>query len=172
MRRNVEIKAKVRDLQSLRALAEEISDSGPNVIEQEDTFFNCTNGHLKLRKFSDTKGELLFYRRDGARGLQECKYIVSVTKDPDTLGELLINAFKSRGIVRKKRTVFLAGQTRIHLDEVQDLGEFVELEVVLVPGQSINEGMSIAESLMKQLGITKDELIDKSYIDLMTQSNV
>ncbi|MCI0529102.1 MAG: class IV adenylate cyclase, partial [Nitrospira sp.] len=72
-----------------------------------------------------------------------------------------------RGTVRKKRRVFMVGQTRIHLDQVEGLGNFVELEVVLKDGQCGAEGMRICEKLMKSLGIAEDDLIEGAYIDLL-----
>ena len=59
MKRNIEIKARLRDFDSIIKRVEEIADNGPVIIEQEDTFFNCSRGRLKLRKFSDSKGELI-----------------------------------------------------------------------------------------------------------------
>ena len=59
------------------------------------------------------------------------------------------------------------GQTRVHLDEVEGLGTFVELEVVLRPDQSPAEGTLIATGLMKKLGISDDQLVDRAYLDLL-----
>jgi len=59
------------------------------------------------------------------------------------------------------------GNTRIHLDEVENLGSFLELEVALNSGQKVNEGIAIANNLMKKLGVSKKDLIDKAYIDLL-----
>jgi adenylate cyclase class IV len=59
------------------------------------------------------------------------------------------------------------GQTRIHLDDVCGLGKFVEIEVVLSPGQTTSEGIDIAHSLMRRLGISESDLIDAAYIDML-----
>ena len=61
---------------------------------------------------------------------------------------MLSRALGVRGAVRKLRTVYIAGQTRIHLDDVEDLGQFVELEVVLESGQSNADGVKIAHDLI------------------------
>jgi adenylate cyclase class IV len=61
----------------------------------------------------------------------------------------------------------MVGQTRIHLDDVQGLGKFIELEVVLNHGQSDADGNAIAESLMHKLGINPMDLIDTAYMDLL-----
>jgi len=61
----------------------------------------------------------------------------------------------------------LVGQTRIHIDEVEGLGSFLELEVVLQEGQQPEEGMAIATALMEKLGVKKKDLIAGAYIDLI-----
>jgi predicted adenylyl cyclase CyaB len=72
-----------------------------------------------------------------------------------------------RGVVRKKRTLYLVGQTRLHLDEVEGLGEFVELEVVLRHGQSDLEGQQIARELMTRLAIREQDLLEGAYMDML-----
>ena len=76
-------------------------------------------------------------------------------------------AYGIRGIVRKTRYLYLVGQTRIHLDDVEGLGQFMELEVVLKEEQSNEEGQKIAEDLMSALGVERGDLIDGAYMDLL-----
>ena len=71
------------------------------------------------------------------------------------------------GVVRKRRWLYMVGQTRVHLDRVEGLGEFVELEVVLRPDQAEGEGVAIAQDLMARLGIAEGQLVEMAYIDLM-----
>jgi predicted adenylyl cyclase CyaB len=59
------------------------------------------------------------------------------------------------------------GNTRVHLDEVEGLGSFLELEVMLGPGQSEQEGQAIAQELMAQLGVEESDLIEGAYMDLL-----
>jgi len=73
-------------------------------------------------------------------------------------------------IDRPGRHLFLVGQTRIHLDEVAGLGNFLELEVVLQEGQRAEDGMAIANELMEKLGVKKKDLVGKAYIDLISQN--
>ena len=167
MNRNVEIKARVFDLTSIRARAEAIADSGPVLIEQVDTFFEGRNGRLKLREFPGENGELIYYDRPDSVGPTESQYIRAASSDPGELREALSRALGVKAVVRKRRTLYLTGQTRIHLDEVEGLGQFVELEVVLRPEQSTADGIQVAEDLMEKLGITSDSLLDKAYVDLL-----
>src|SRR5687767_14220176 len=127
---NVEIKARVQDSAGIRARAEALASTSSQLIEQEDTFFVVPRGRLKLRILSSISAELIYYEREDRAGPKESRYSVFHTSEPDSLKALLQMSLGIRGIVRKQRTLYLVGQTRIHLDEVEGLGSFVELEVV------------------------------------------
>ncbi|UCG58123.1 MAG: class IV adenylate cyclase [Phycisphaerales bacterium] len=170
MKRNVEIKARLADPGAIRELVEQIADEGPAVIEQEDTFFHCERGRLKLRKFSESRGELIYYDRSDSTGPSECRYLICPTSEPASLIEILSRALGVRGVVRKRRTLYMVGQTRVHLDEVKQLGQFLELEVVLACEQSTSDGERIAERLMGRLGIKESDLIETAYIDLLDEA--
>ena len=172
MARNIEIKARIESIESVFPKAAGIADEGPIEIVQDDTFFLCENGRLKLRAFSENEGELIFYRRSDRIGPKECFYLVSPTNSPGTLCETLSLAYGRAGRVRKKRTLFLAGRTRIHLDRVEGLGDFLELEVVLEDGEPIESGEAVAEDLMAKLGIRPDQLIEGAYVDLLASVTV
>jgi predicted adenylyl cyclase CyaB len=170
MKRNVEIKAKAADLAAVREVVQGFAERGPLVLEQEDTFFVCARGRLKLRRFVDCgTAELIYYERPESAGPKESRYIVHPTADPDGLRDVLSAALDVRGVIRKRRTVYHVGSTRVHLDEVEGLGAFVELEVVLRPGQDSSEGAAIAHALMAQFGISPSQLIDVAYIDLVPE---
>jgi predicted adenylyl cyclase CyaB len=83
------------------------------------------------------------------------------------LRELLSDALGVRGVINKIREVYLAGRTRIHLDRVEGLGEFIELEVVLEEHENVAAGMAEANSLMEALGIAESDLIASAYADLL-----
>ena len=86
------------------------------------------------------------------------------------LAQVLLSSFGISGRVKKHRTLYLAGRTRIHLDRVEGLGEFVELEVVLAQDESPAAGIREAHSLMAQLGITEQQLIAGAYLDLIARA--
>jgi predicted adenylyl cyclase CyaB len=69
--------------------------------------------------------------------------------------------------VRKQRTLFLAGRTRIHLDRVEGLGDFLELEVVLAEGEPADAGVREARALMHALGVESSQLVEGAYVDLL-----
>jgi predicted adenylyl cyclase CyaB len=163
--RNVEIKARVADREALLRRAQAIATEGPVEIAQDDTFFRCDNGRLKLRMFADDRGELIFYRRADTPGPKESFYLRSPTSAPATLRESLALAYGIAGRVRKTRTLYLVGRTRIHVDRVEGLGDFMELEVVLADGESVDAGMREAENLMAMLGIDASPLVTGAYVD-------
>lgn len=169
MSRNVEIKARLESIEELLPRVKAIADSGPTEIAQDDTFFSCPNGRLKLRAFSETSGELIFYRRSDSAGPKESFYFISPTASPNTLRETLSLAYGERGRVRKHRTLFVLGRTRIHLDKVVGLGDFLELEVVLSEDESAETGVEIAHELLARLGISSTQLIEGAYLDLLRQ---
>jgi predicted adenylyl cyclase CyaB len=70
-------------------------------------------------------------------------------------------------VVRKKRWLYRVGQTRIHLDEVEGLGTFLELEVMLRPDESEGDGRATAATLMARLGIRESDLVPGAYMDLL-----
>lgn len=167
MQSNIEVKARVGDLERVETIASTLSDKPCEVLHQEDTFFNTPQGRLKLRQFGDRPGELIYYERPDQGEAKQSHYLIYPTAVPKELGQLLAAALGQRVVVKKTRHLYLAGQTRIHLDRVEGLGEFVELEVVLQPGQDPEEGYRIAQGLMEQLGIQPDQLVAGAYADLL-----
>lgn len=165
---NIEIKARANHFERQKQLAEDLSDSPAKQITQDDTFYRIPQGRLKLRVLSGGEGELIHYERDDSTGPKTSTYSIYSTKSPESLHATLGSALGIRGVVRKKRTLYRIGQTRIHLDEVDELGRFIELEVVMQPGQTAEQCIQTAEDLMQRLEISKADLIDRAYIDLLT----
>jgi predicted adenylyl cyclase CyaB len=170
MARNVEIKARIESVAALTPRVAALATEGPIEIAQDDTFFNCVTGRLKLRAFSNDAGELIFYRRVNQAGPKESFYIRSPTHSPETLRESLSLAYGQIGRIRKYRTLFLVGRTRVHLDRVEGLGHFLELEVMLVDDESADQGVREARELMDRLGIQGGQLIEGAYLDLMLEA--
>jgi len=168
---NIEIKARARDFSGIRARAEALADSPVQVISQEDTFFSVSQGRLKLRVRLPDPAQLIYYERPDQDGPKRSDYQIFETGDPENLKLTLSRALGIRGVVRKTRYLYLIDQTRVHLDDVQDLGQFMELEVVLRPGQADAEGQAIAEDLMSKLGVKSSDLLEGAYMDLLEDRN-
>lgn len=170
MARNIEIKACIASIDALRPAVLAVATEGPSEIRQDDSFFRCANGRLKLRDFGDGRGELIFYQRADEAGPKTSHYVVTPTADPAGLRSALSQAWGECGRVRKRRTLYLAGRTRIHLDEVERLGAFLELEVVLGDDEAAEAGEREANALMRRLGIAPADLVEGAYVDLLDRA--
>jgi len=146
--------------------------SGPTLISQDDTFFKCDAGRLKLRAYPDGSGELIFYQRENTGGPKTSSYEMVSTAVADALRNVLIQAYGQVGRVKKERTLYMVGRTRVHIDQVEGLGSFMELEVVLAEDESEDKGMREAYELMAKLGIQEDALIDQAYVDLINSKTL
>ena len=167
MARNVEIKVRVAELAAVERRAAALADHGPELILQDDSFFAARHGRLKLRAFADGRGELIAYERPDATGPKLSDYTIAPVPDPDALRTALNRALGPAGRVVKRRVLYLAGQTRIHLDLVEGLGAFLELEVVLRDGQTAADGEAVARDLLAALGLADAERIAGAYVDLL-----
>src|SRR5690348_14524096 len=116
--RNIEIKARIASVAALVPQVQALADQGPFEILQDDTYFVCGAGKLKLRMFSPEQGELIYYRRAHELGPKESFYLRVPTATPGDLRELLTLAHGQIGRVQKQRTLYLVGRTRVHLDRV------------------------------------------------------
>lgn len=166
---NIEIKAVLMNRVAAERVAARLSGSEPQTFSHEDFFFACEEARLKLRVFAPDRGELIRYERVDRAETRRSTYAIARTPDPANLLDILTTTLGRIGVVRKIRTLYLIGQTRVHLDRVEGLGEFLELEVVLQPGQSEPEGQRIAAELLAEFGIGQEQMIAEAYVDLLRQ---
>lgn len=164
---NIEIKARVESLAKLLPAVAALADAEPAHVVQDDTFFSCPNGRLKLRVFGEGHGVLIFYRRADEPGPKPSFYVHSETADPDGLRAVLTDANGEVGRVRKHRTVFRIGKTRVHLDRVDGLGEFLEVEVSIDDTLEYDAAVSEANRLLAVLGIEDSALVQGAYVDIL-----
>jgi adenylate cyclase class IV len=169
---NIEIKARVPSLDDVRRRALRLSTTAPEVFEQTDTFFAVPDGRLKVREFAGGRGELISYHRQDQAGPKPSRYQRCACDRPKVLVATLSQVLPVRGVVRKRREVILIDQTRVHLDQVERLGSFVELEVVLREGQTLEQGDSVARRLVEELGIPDGALVEGAYVDLLDQATL
>jgi predicted adenylyl cyclase CyaB len=164
---NIEWKAKIHEAADQRALVEGLADAPGEILKQVDTFFSVPRGRLKLRESSPGPAELIFYERPDQLAAKRSRYTRVFINQPEELRQLLALALGVLGVVRKTRRLYRVGQTRIHWDEVEGLGEFLEIEVVLRPDQSEEDGVRIAAELRQHLCVHEDDLIAQAYVDLL-----
>jgi len=167
MNRNIEMKARVACLDKMQRMLEALSDTPCQALDQEDTFFRTSSGRLKLRVTLGRDAELIYYERPDVPELRESRYVRSGVVDPVLLQRMLSAALGVEGVVRKRRLLYTIGQTRLHLDTVENLGTFLEIEVVLTPGQGADEGQRIAHELTGHLQIAADDIVPYAYVDLL-----
>jgi len=167
---NLEIKAPVSDPEAFRARARALATETVGVDEQLDTYFRVPVGRLKLRESSLSGGQLVPYLRPDDDGPRRADYQVIPVADPGGLKALLAEMLGVHRIVRKRREIWLHQNVRIHLDAVEGLGDFVELEAVFdgSPTAEAEQQHEVAR-LMKQLGVEESELIATSYEALLPE---
>ncbi len=112
-------------------------------------------------------GDLIHYERSNAAGPKAYIYLKTLIDGPDDVEQVLTAALGTRGVVHKQRRLFRIGTTRLHPDEVEGLGSFLELEVVLDRGQTSSEGEATTLALMEKIGIADEDLVEAAYSDLL-----
>ena len=171
MPRNIEVKASITSVDDLLPRACVLAGGQAERIEQDDSFFRVAQGRLKLRQFADGSAELIHYQRPDTESAKASDYVRVPVPDPATLREALARACGLLGRVQKTRWLLIVEQngfsTRIHLDRVQGLGDFMELEVVLKDGQTDVQGSQVAELLMQALGLAGAPRLAGAYLDML-----
>ncbi|XP_041452047.1 uncharacterized protein LOC121405442 [Drosophila obscura] len=172
--RNVEIKARIpggsEDFVRRLDISKRLTGSqAGELIVQRDVFFESPlGGRLKLRYLqAPARSQLVYYNRPDVAGPKLSCFNKIEVDEPAVLEKILAQTNGIQGQLAKKRHLFIHEQTRIHLDEVQDLGHFMEFEVCLRPEQTLEEGQTIAEQLAATFGIQKADLMTGSYFDAL-----
>ena len=165
--KNIEIKTPLAG----RAQTEEkLLSIGANLKwtrKQVDTFFNAPSGWLKLREVEGRPGELISYRRSVEdSGPRESDYDILRLEDAHELKSVLEHSLGILGIVEKQRALWLYRNTRVHLDRVKGLGDFLELETVLA-GIDAREGTAESEEVIGLLELNKKLFISVPYLELL-----
>mgnify|MGYP000055183062 CR=1 FL=1 len=166
---NIEIKAKYKDHKKLRKLVEELGCEKVGTLRQIDTYFSTQKGRLKLREINNERAELIPYFKDYSLGPMKSSYSLLESKEPEKLKEILTEILGVVAVVDKTREVFLYQNIRIHIDVVDNLGSFMELEAVYdEKNQNARElEEKKVNELMNKLQVSKENLLDKSYVDYL-----
>ena len=137
-------------------------------LKQIDTYFKVAKGRLKIREINGTESELIFYRREDLKGTRYSDYSIVPLEEAEPMKEVCRKIFGVRVVVKKKRLLFLYQNARIHVDEVDRLGTFVEFEVIVNRGR--NQARRLMSFLVAEFEITAGAMIGKSYSDLILRS--
>jgi homotetrameric cytidine deaminase len=165
---NVEIKARDPDPEATAARCLALGAVDHGVLEQRDTYFAGRHGRLKLREDPGAGAELIAYRRPDATDAAHSTFIRAAASDPAALREALDAALGTTVVVVKRRRLFMWENVRIHLDDVEGLGTFLELEALVGPGlNDPAEAEGKIARLRSELEIADDALIAVGYSDLL-----
>jgi adenylate cyclase, class 2 len=164
---NIEIKARTRNTDAIRQYLMDNNAALRGVDEQTDTYFNVADGRMKLRQ-GNVENNLIFYKRIETAGLKQSEVELMATPDAASLKSILLKALGARAVVKKKREIYYIGNVKFHLDEVDRLGSFVEIE-------ASNQFDDISESrlreqcaaYMKAFGVSESDLVNESYSDMV-----
>lgn len=166
-RRNVEIKARVGSLDAARQVAQRLAAGYLGVLVQVETFFHCTSGRLKLREVDDRPAELIAYSRSDQVEPKPSQYYLVTVEEAAACKGALTAALGVAGVVRKRREVFLIDNVRIHLDEVDGLGDFLEMEAVISTSDEDEQATARLDVLMREFGILPENLLAGAYVDML-----
>jgi adenylate cyclase class 2 len=169
-RRNIELKAldpdPARSLEVCRALGAQ--DEG--VLWQRDTYFSVPVGGLKLREQEPGRPHLIQFERADEPRQRESRYRIVELQEAQTLLAALTRAIGVTVAVTKHRHLFLWHGVRIHLDDVDRLGTFIELEAVAPADSDLHSEHQLARQLREAFAITDERLLATGYAEqLATQ---
>lgn len=166
---NIEIKAKSSDQERIREILKSKNADFKGIDHQNDTYFNVSSGRLKLRK-GNIENYLIYYQREDEKGPKQANVTLFKSDPESTLKEILTKALGVLVVVDKRREIYFVDNVKFHIDTVEDLGTFVEIEAI------DNNGTIGKDKLLEQcrffldlFNISQEDLISVSYSDLLLQ---
>ncbi|MBI5116311.1 class IV adenylate cyclase [Candidatus Poribacteria bacterium] len=168
MTRNIELKVFVNSFAEILPLLKNMGAKFEETLRQVDTYYGSANGRLKIREINGRNFELIFYERPNSRTSRISDY-TRIDVAPEQLHALkgvLKKTFGERVAVRKERKLWMHGHTRIHLDKVESLGTFIELETV-VKEERLKEARMEHNKIVESLGLSRIEKLGVSYSDML-----
>src|SRR5215217_7754963 len=168
-RRNLEIKAYDPDPVATLNAALELGADDEGSLRQRDTYFHAVQGRLKLREAPPEPAELISYARAELTGPKVSLYRVVQVADHLALIDALTDSLGVRVVIEKSRRLLRWRNVRIHLDRVEGLGDFVELEAIAASPGGLEVERDRMEELRAALGIADEQLVAQGYADLLTR---
>ena len=172
-RRNIECKASDPDPSGSLTVCRTLGAEDHGEIRQRDTYFTVPRGGLKLREEQPGRPHLIQFERASEPQQRESRYrIVEVeveVDDAEALRAALTAAIGTTVVVCKTRRLFLWRRVRIHLDAVERLGNFIEIEAVAPPGSDLAEEYALVQTLRERLGISDERLVARGYAEQLRE---
>lgn len=166
---NIEIKARCDDLDLFKSKLLQLPVTLEGEDFQTDTFFKVPQGRLKLRVSTLYGSILIPYLRVDQEGTKQSEYELIPVSDPQKTRNLLGEILGLKGEVKKRRQIYLFENVRIHLDEVEKLGNFIEFEAVIDDMKQIESNNEKVQWLLEYFNIESDHLLKAAYIDLLSK---
>ena len=164
---NVEIKAKCSDASSIRNYLLSNNAEYKGMDEQTDTYFNVSNGRLKLRE-GNIENNLIYYERVNQAGPKNSHFQLVKVEDAGGLKTVLTKSMRIKCIVKKRREIYYIKNVKFHLDEVPGLGSFVEIEAGNILADLTQAQLKEqCDFYLKEFGIREEDLVEASYSDLL-----
>lgn len=167
--KNIEIKAKSNNQDEIREILISRNADFKGVDHQIDTYFKVNFGRLKLRE-GNIENRLVWYQRENQAGPKQSEFNTFDSAPGSSLKETLTKALGILAIVDKKREIYYIDNIKFHIDSVEGLGTFVEIEANDAGGKIGQE--KLLEQCQFFLGlfkIKKEDLIPVSYSDLLLE---
>ena len=164
--RNIELKVKL-NLKDIQAYLDTIKPSYIGRLKQKDTYFLLGNERLKIREEND-KAELVYYVRENKAESRDSRYFI-LRLNKHFLGfikNVLCLLLGVKKVVEKQRELYIYKNTRIHLDKVDRLGEFLELETMVKDDSKYGEYQLEQIKIISLLHLYNYQKVAFSYSDL------
>jgi len=166
---NVEIKARCNNPENIRQYLLTNQAEFKGVDEQSDTYFNVSHGRLKLRE-GNIENNLIYYERSNQPGPKNSQFNLVKLEDANGLKEVLAKSIGVKVVVRKKREIYYISNVKFHIDQVNGLGSFVEIEAGNVfIDRSPKELKDQCDFYMQEFAIRPEDLVENSYSDLLME---
>lgn len=164
---NVEIKAKCSNPDKVRDILNAEGADYKGLDRQTDTYFHCDNGRLKLRE-GNIENALIFYKRENHSGPKVSEVTISKVANDHHIKDVLAQAYGIFIEVKKDREIYFLDNIKFHIDHIEDLGDFVEIEAIDSTGQLEKEELEEqCKHFLNLFGITPEDLLTHSYSDLL-----
>ena len=165
---NIEIKAKYTNHDKARQFCEDLGASCLGTVRQIDTYFRVQKGRLKLREQDAQIAELIAYVRPDQEYPKCSEFVVIKVDSPATVKGIFSTLLGIEAVVEKLRTIYILDSARIHIDEVDGIGRFLEIEVLCGSGdgEAIQTATLRARELMEAFEISPKDLIPGSYREM------
>lgn len=168
---NIEIKALCSDPSVIENILRNEKADFVGIDHQVDTYFNVANGRLKLRE-GNIENALIHYNRENISGPKKSDVLLYKTTPNSELKKLLSQSLGVKVVVDKQRKIFFIGNIKFHIDIVEGLGSFIEIEAIDETGQGDQAKLfEQCQRYLTKFMIKQSELVDVSYSDLLIQKN-